>query len=48
MALLTGKIHEAANTVTRNITANSNGYCIALVTEADEGTNLCNVSFQIR
>lgn len=45
MALLTGKIHEAANTVSRNATANASGYCIALVTEADEGTNLCNVSF---
>ena len=45
MALLTEKIHEAANTVSRNATANTSGYCIALVTEADEGTNLCNVSF---
>lgn len=45
MALLTDRIKETANNATKGRTANSNGYCLAVVTEADEGTNLCNVTF---
>lgn len=45
MALLTNALRENANSITRGLTANTNGYCVALVTEADEGTNLCNVIF---
>lgn len=45
MALLTNKIKETANNATKGRTANSSGYCLAVVTEADEGTNLCNVTF---
>lgn len=45
MGLLSNSLRENANTDTRVLTENSSGYCVALVTEADEGTNLCTVIF---